>query len=120
MAGRFPMRSDPTGWYRVAGAHEIGDSPLEVRYFGQTLSIRRGPPSDGGGLCALAGSRRLPVREANGLVVVHWSRSANLAPTWEPPSIPEIGAAGFSTCEEYAFVIRTHVQEIAENIVDPA
>src|SRR4051794_4601237 len=122
MTSRFPMRSNPTGWYRVAGSQEVSRDPVVARYFGKNLLLAR--DESGAAEVRIAGGMRLPVREKAGMVVAYWCDDSDDAPAWEPPEVPEMGHASartaWSACEEHAFVIRSHVQEIAENVVDPA
>ena len=65
-----------------------------------------------------AQTRAWPIRERNGLVFV-WYHPWGEAPTWEIPEVPEWGDDGWSEPVEREYRIRSHPQEMAENIVDP-
>jgi 3-ketosteroid 9alpha-monooxygenase subunit A len=84
---------------------------------------------DAGGACAsipYAGKippraqlRAWPVREVNGLVMV-WYHGQGAPPSWEVPTLPEVGSDDFTPYEKRSWKIRTHNQEMAENAVDAA
>jgi phenylpropionate dioxygenase-like ring-hydroxylating dioxygenase large terminal subunit len=60
--------------------------------------------------------RTWPARETNGVVFVHY-HEAGAAPTWEPPLLPD---DGWSHNRTVLWTLRTHPQEVFENIVDSA
>lgn len=59
-------------------------------------------------------------QESDGLIFVYYSATPGAAPGWDVPRIAEYGSPEWTEYQEHRFLIRTHVQEIAENIVDPA
>lgn len=82
---------------------------------------------DGDGGCAeVAGASKIPprasvrawaVEEINGLIMLHYP--PDTAPAWSIPRVSEFGSDEWLPCERRRWRIRTHVQEIAENLVDP-
>ena len=83
-----------------------------------------------GGECREApGTARVPpratmrpwrVQESDGLILMFYPRNAGEAADFPAPRVAEVGAPDWTDFEEHRFTIRTHIQEIAENIVDPA
>jgi phenylpropionate dioxygenase-like ring-hydroxylating dioxygenase large terminal subunit len=81
---------------------------------------------DGAGLCVeIPGAQRIPpraalkhwpLREQNGLVFVFFHANGE-APTWDVPRLPD---AEWTTDRTILWTLRTHPQEINENIVDSA
>jgi 3-ketosteroid 9alpha-monooxygenase subunit A len=59
-----------------------------------------------------------PLEEANGLLFLYHGPDRSL-PSWKVPALAEYGSDAWSPYERRQWRIRTHVQEIAENIVDP-
>lgn len=67
---------------------------------------------------ASARARAYPVRESGG-VLWAWYHPSDAAPCFEPPEIPEFGAADWTPeWTRYDWTVRTHPQEVAENSVD--
>jgi 3-ketosteroid 9alpha-monooxygenase subunit A len=60
-----------------------------------------------------------PVREANGLVMVHFHEQGH-APAFELPTLPQYGAAGWTRAVDRTVDVRSHVQEMNENVFDQA
>jgi len=62
-----------------------------------------------------------PVREVNQTILV-WYHPDKLEPLFEPPVIPEAGAdnADWSEFTIFRWEVNVHMQEMAENAVDPA
>jgi 3-ketosteroid 9alpha-monooxygenase subunit A len=60
-----------------------------------------------------------PVNEVNGLVMV-WHDIDKKPPAWEVPHVPEFSSEDWTTPIRRDWVIRTHNQETAENVVDKA
>ena len=56
----------------------------------------------------------LPVREASG-VLLAWHHPTSAAPTWEPPPLAD---PAWGAPHQRHVVLRTHVQDIAENLFD--
>jgi nitrite reductase/ring-hydroxylating ferredoxin subunit len=62
--------------------------------------------------------RAWPVDERHGLVFV-WYHPRQAAPSWRLPEIPEWGSPEWTRPEQRSFRVRSHPQEMAENVVDP-
>jgi nitrite reductase/ring-hydroxylating ferredoxin subunit len=58
-----------------------------------------------------------PLREASGLILVHYSDS-HQPPEWDVPDQPNCGMPGWVGYETRTWNVRVHVQEITENIPD--
>ena len=65
-----------------------------------------------------AGVRRYPVAERNGVLFAFW-HAAGAAPDWEVPLYRD-DAGTWTDWTSSAYTVRTHVQEMAENILDRA
>jgi phenylpropionate dioxygenase-like ring-hydroxylating dioxygenase large terminal subunit len=82
---------------------------------------------DGGGRCVdipyakrippKAAVRAWPITRRSGLVFA-WYDPSGGAPRFELPALPEWGSADWTAPEVRSFEVRTHPQEMAENIVD--
>jgi phenylpropionate dioxygenase-like ring-hydroxylating dioxygenase large terminal subunit len=82
---------------------------------------------DGCGTCVEApGANKIPPRarldsppvcERNGVIMVHHDLMGR-PPAFEVPDAPELSGDGWTRPLEYSFPIRTHVQEICENLAD--
>ncbi len=59
----------------------------------------------------------VPVREIDG-VILAWSHPTRATPSWEPPSLAGDLAGG--PVRRHRLTIRSHVQELAENLFDAA
>jgi phenylpropionate dioxygenase-like ring-hydroxylating dioxygenase large terminal subunit len=62
---------------------------------------------------------RWPVVEGNGEVYA-WYDATGAPPTWVPPSLPECHDEAFVRHAGERWTMRTHVQEVMENVVDVA
>ena len=60
--------------------------------------------------------RKWPLREANGIAFVHHD-AAGAAPSWDVPTLP---VEEWTPDRTVVWTLRTHVQEISENVVDAA
>ena len=58
------------------------------------------------------------IHEVNGMVLAH-PGGRRAAPGWKVPPLAEHGSSEWTPFQKRRWEIRTHVQEIAENIVDP-
>jgi hypothetical protein len=58
------------------------------------------------------------VREGDGIILVHHGPEG-APPAWQVPSLPESSVEGWTLIQKKQWRIRTHVQEISENIADP-
>lgn len=59
-----------------------------------------------------------PVHELDGLIFVHHARDG-ASPTWQLPALPEATTEGWQLARKTHRRIRTHVQELGENLADP-
>ncbi len=64
-------------------------------------------------------ARAHPVCERNG-VVFFWHHPKGEPPGWEVPDVPELRSDEWLEPRRVQFRVRTHAQEMAENVVDPA
>jgi nitrite reductase/ring-hydroxylating ferredoxin subunit len=98
------------------------------RVIGETLRCPfHGWRFDGCGSCVeTPGAAKIPpkanldsltVRESNGVILVYHDR-AGRPPAFEIPEAPELSSDDWTRPLEYSFAIRTHVQEICENLAD--
>jgi len=62
--------------------------------------------------------RAWPIEERHGLIFV-WYHPRQAPPSWQLPEIPEWGSEAWTAPEVRTFRVRSHPQEMAENIVDP-
>src|SRR5205823_8983333 len=65
-----------------------------------------------------AAVRSWPVQERSGMLLAYHG-PAGAEPGWQVPDFPEIGSAEWTPPQRRRWRIRVHMQEIAENIVDP-
>jgi len=63
--------------------------------------------------------RAWEVCEKNGAILA-WHHAEGAPPAWQVPDIPEWGSAEWTEPVRRRYRVRTHAQEMAENIVDPA
>lgn len=63
--------------------------------------------------------RQWPVCERNGIVFV-WHHHAGEPPSFEIPVLPEWGSDAWTPPVKRHFVVKSHPQEMTENVVDPA
>jgi phenylpropionate dioxygenase-like ring-hydroxylating dioxygenase large terminal subunit len=63
--------------------------------------------------------RGYPVRELEGRLFA-WFHARDAAPDWEPPEVREGDPARWTAWTTQRWEVRTHVQDIAENILDRA
>jgi phenylpropionate dioxygenase-like ring-hydroxylating dioxygenase large terminal subunit len=61
----------------------------------------------------------LPVRERNGAILA-WHASDGAPPAFEVPVLAEWGSPEWTAPVRRRYRVRTHAQEMAENVVDPA
>jgi len=84
---------------------------------------------DGEGRCVeIAYAKRIPARahtqvypvcERNGLVFF-WYHPRGEPPRWEIPDVPELRSEDWLPPHTVQYRVRSHAQEMAENVVDPA
>ena len=63
--------------------------------------------------------RAWTVREKNGGIMV-WHHHADRPPPWEVPAVAEWGSPDWTDPVRRSYRVKTHAQEMAENVVDPA
>ena len=73
----------------------------------------------GRSLCGGYGIKLWPTAERNGLVYA-WHDADGGQPAFEVPLIPEFGDPAWTGYNKLHWVVRTHIQEVAENAVDLA
>ena len=73
------------------------------------------PPKARGKACI----RSWPVCEANGAIYT-WYHPDRIEPMWQLPDHPEAGGEQWSEQQRYEGLVRTHIQEMAENSADMA
>lgn len=116
-ASRFPFRSDPTGWYHLADAGALAPGDAQHgRALGRDVEIWR----DEAGRAHVAGdAREWPVDEVNGSLLAFWDARGR-APRWRVPAFAPCSSPEWTRVAERSWRIRSHPQEIGENIVDTA
>jgi 3-ketosteroid 9alpha-monooxygenase subunit A len=60
-----------------------------------------------------------PVCETNG-IVMFWFHPHGAEPGWQVPDVPELRSAEWLPPHKVQFRVKSHAQEMAENVVDPA
>ena len=68
---------------------------------------------------ARAQTRVYPVCERNGLIFF-WYHPHGAPPQWEIPDVPELRSEEWLPPQVVQYRVRSHAQEMAENVVDPA
>ncbi len=63
--------------------------------------------------------RSYPTQEQEGIVFA-WFHALGAEPEWEPPALRPGGAAAWTGWTTEAYEVRTHVQDMGENILDQA
>ncbi len=116
MAGRYPFPATPDGWYAVARSEDVAASePRTLHYFGRALAASRGAR---GAPAVSAAQAELPACEANGFVYA-WHHALGAAPAY-PVAVVRDGPADWTPWRASAHVVRVHVQDMTENILDRA
>jgi len=133
-AGReIVLFRDESGTARVMDAHcphlgaHLGHGGTVV---GETIRCPfHGWRFDGEGRCveieyakripARAHAQVYPVCERNGLIFF-WYHPHGAPPRWEIPDVPELRSEGWLPPQVVQYRVRSHAQEMAENVVDPA
>jgi 3-ketosteroid 9alpha-monooxygenase subunit A len=112
MASRYPFPATPDGWYAVARSEDIAlGATRALQYFGRELAASR----NGHGAAELA---RLTACEANGFVYA-WHHARGAAPSYPVAHLRDEPSA-WTPWRTSAHVVRVHVQEMTENILDRA
>jgi 3-ketosteroid 9alpha-monooxygenase subunit A len=114
--GRYPFPAVPDGWFALARGEEIARGEVRTqRALGRELRVAR----DAGGLLAVCeAGRALPSCEANGFAYA-WHHATNAAPSYQVARYREDEAA-WTPWRTSAHVVRVHVQDMTENILDRA
>jgi hypothetical protein len=115
MPSRYPFPATPDGWYAIARSEELADGALALRYFARELEAVRG---ERGAPCVREGERVLPSCEANGFVYAWWH--AQRAPASFRVAVLRDAPKDWTPWRTSARVVRVHVQDMTENILDRA
>lgn len=113
---RLDLPPYPTGWYTLCFAWELGDRPVDGRWFGRPLRLVR---SDDGAprVIPLDGGPEVPVVEQQDAVIA-WLDTSGRAPWFRLP-LPD--PTGWSSYNGHCWDrLRSHPQETSENSVDVA
>jgi 3-ketosteroid 9alpha-monooxygenase subunit A len=112
MPSRYPFPATPDGWYAVARSEDVASAaPIALRYFGRELAASR----DASDRAAVAGVASC---EANGFVYA-WQHARGAQPGYQVARHRD-DASGWTPWRTSAHVVRVHVQEMTENILDRA
>jgi hypothetical protein len=112
MASRYPFPATPDGWYAVARSEDIATGEARaLQYFGREFAASRAPH----GRAELEG---LVAGEANGFVYA-WYHARGAAPSYRVALLRD-EPSGWTPWRTSAYVVRVHVQEMTENILDRA
>lgn len=125
---RFPFSAFPSGWFRVADSNELAvGSRKSLHYFGKDLILFRTEKgsvhlcdayvSNSG--CIKVSDRSYPINEEYGLILAYYDAQQQ-SPAWEIPPLPHWNDKDWSTFQRRVWQIQTHVQDMAENVVDTA
>jgi 3-ketosteroid 9alpha-monooxygenase subunit A len=116
MASRYPFPATPDGWYAVARNEDVAaGAPRALHYFGRAIAATRdarGAPTVSDAQGALAAC------EANGFVYA-WQHARGAAPSY-PVAVVRDGQSDWTPWRASAHVVRVHVQDMTENILDRA
>jgi len=115
VASRYPFPATPDGWYAVARSEEVASEPRALHFFSCELAARRDARGEG---VVHAGERSLPSCEANGFVYA-WHHARGAGPSYRVALLRDEPAA-WTPWRASAHVVRVHVQEMTENILDRA
>jgi hypothetical protein len=121
MASRYPFPATPDGWFAVARSEDLTSSePLALRYLGMELGVVRGARGvvSIGATRGSGSSRELPACEANGFVYA-WHHALGVPPVYAVARYRE-DAQAWTPWRASAHVVRVHVQDMTENILDRA
>jgi hypothetical protein len=112
MASRYPFPASPDGWYAVARSEEIAVGETRtLQYFGRELEASR-ESHRGLELADLAAC------EANGFVYA-WHHARGAGPS-SPVAQLRDEPSGWTPWRTSVHVVRVHVQDMTENILDRA
>jgi phenylpropionate dioxygenase-like ring-hydroxylating dioxygenase large terminal subunit len=112
MTSRYPFPPVPDGWFALARSEEIAHGePRTLRALERELCVAR----DASGGVSVAG---LPSCEANGFVYA-WHHARGAGPSYRVALLRD-EPAGWTPWRASAHVVRVHVQEMTENILDRA
>jgi hypothetical protein len=117
VASRYPFPATPDGWFAVARGEGLARGETRrLHYFGRELTLRR----DAGGAARIddAAGGSLPSCEANAFVYA-WHHARGAAPAYAVARHRD-DAAAWTDWRTSAYVVRVHVQDMTENILDRA
>jgi hypothetical protein len=112
---RYPFPATPDGWYAVACKEEIGHEARTLRFFARDLTAWR---DASGAPCVHDSEGALPSCEANGFVYA-WQHARGAPPSYQVARLRE-DEARWTSWRTSAYVVRVHVQDMTENILDRA
>ena len=112
---RYPFPATPDGWYAIARGEEIAREPRALRFFARDLTAGRDAT---GAALVRDRERALPSCEANGFVHAWWHASS-APPSYQVARLREDEVA-WTPWRTSAHVVRVHVQDMTENILDRA
>jgi 3-ketosteroid 9alpha-monooxygenase subunit A len=112
MPSRYPFPATPDGWYAVARSEDIATGETRaLRCLGRELAAAR----DASGRAVIAGAVSC---EANGFVYA-WHHARGAGPSYRVALLRDEPSA-WTPWRASAHVVRVHVQEMTENILDRA
>ena len=119
MPPRYPFPATPDGWYALARSEEIArGTERAVRALGRELRVARDVRGALSVEDGAAPSTPLPSCDANGFAYV-WQHAAAAPPSYPVARYREDPAA-WTPWRSSAHVVRVHVQDMTENILDRA
>jgi hypothetical protein len=116
-ASRFPFPANPSGWYHLADADSLarGDE-MRTRALGRDVRLWRDPAGRAHAACEM---REWPTDEVNGSLLAFWDPKGR-APAWRVPVFDACASPDWTRVAERSWRVRSHLQEIGENVVDTA
>jgi len=119
MASRYPFPAIPDGWYAVARSEELAAGEARaLHFFARELVAERGAGGEASIRAARNGDAALRSHEANGFVYA-WHHARGAAPSYRVALLRDEPSA-WTPWRTSVHVVRVHVQEMTENILDRA
>lgn len=118
MASRYPFPAVPDGWFALARSQELAPGGVAaLRALGCALHLAREPAGEACATDAESG-RALPCCERNGFVYA-WHHARGAAPDYDVTRV-RADEEAWTPWRASAHVVRVHVQDMTENILDRA